>query len=170
MLKAFNTSIEALNDLAGSIGQTLNCFDRIREKMEGVSVQLNTISYHVQGSTEKFADSQARFAEQNDRFLEQNKATILVIKHALGKAEEVSTDYSNRFATIQSGLQGIFSQLKAGLEGYQSTVGESLNEYLSKYSEALTNTAQLLSGAASKQEEILEELTEQLESFRRNRI
>ena len=59
-------------------------------------------------------------------------------------------------------LQEIFMKIATGLKGYQDTVGGSLEIYLSKYSEALTKTAESLANAATKQEDILEELTEQL--------
>lgn len=74
----------------------------------------------------------------------------------------MSNEYAQRFSIIEKGLQSIFSQIQTGLEQYRDSVGESLETFLGKYTEALTTSAESLAGAAAKQEDILEELTDQL--------
>jgi hypothetical protein len=162
LLKAYNQSIEKMNGLSNDITKSVREFTNVQEELSNASIKLKSISETVKNASSILLDAQSRFYDQNKIFFEHNSKTISDIQNSLIKAKEVSTDYVNKFSTIQEGLKGIFGHLNSGLNDYKDTVGRSLETYLSKYTESLTKTAGSLASAASKQEDILEELTEQL--------
>ncbi len=170
LLSAFNESIEKMNGLSKGVTDTISKLNQAQRELEQVISNFKNISQDVIVSTNKFGETQVTFSKYSNQFLENNASTIEEIQHTLEISKEVSADYSKKFDTIEKGLQGIFSSIKSGLNDYQITVAQSLEAYLAKYSEHLTKTAEALAGASSKQEEILEELTEQLSklNLRRN--
>ena len=170
LLKSFNSSIERLNELSNQVNETVSSFSKVQGELNSASGQLKSITENVLSSSNTFKEAQLKFVNHSNEFLTNNASTIGEIQKSLKQAKELSTEYSLKFEIIEKGLQGIFQQINAGLEDYRDTVGESIESFLGKYTEALTNTAKSLSGAASKQEEILEELTEQLSQLQNRRL
>lgn len=162
LLNAFNTSIGKMNSLSVEVTETISKFSKVQSELNAAAFQFKQISENVNNSTSSFIDGQLKYSEQSNNFLKNNSETIQEIQKTLITAKEVSSDYSKKFEIIENGLQGIFSRIQTGLNEYRDTVGGSLETYLGKYSEALTKTAESLAGASSKQEDILDELTEQL--------
>ncbi len=170
LLNSFNSSIERLNGLSNQVNETVSSFSKVQSELNSASGQLKTITDNVLSSSNSFKEAQVKFAEHSNEFLKNNASTIEEIQKSLRQAKEFSTEYSSKFEIIEKGLQSIFQQINTGLVDYRDTVGESVETFLGKYTEALTNTAKSLSGAASKQEEILEELTEQLSKLQNRRV
>lgn len=170
LLGSFNSSIEKLNQLSNQVNKTVSSFSQVQGELNSASRQLKSITDNVLISSNSFKESQLKFAQHSNEFLKNNASTIEEIQKSLKQAKELSIEYSSKFGIIEKGLQGIFQQINTGLKNYRDTVGESIESFLEKYTEALTNTAQSLSGAASKQEEILEELTEQLSKLQNRRV
>ena len=170
LLNSFNSSIERLNSLSNQVNETVSSFSKVQGELNSASGQLKIITDNVLSSSTSFKDAQVKFAEHSNEFLKNNASTIDEIQKSLRQAKDLSSDYSSKFIIIEKGLQSIFQQINTGLEDYRETVGESIETFLGKYTEALTNTAKSLSGAALKQEEILEELTEQLSKLQSRRI
>ncbi len=170
LLSAFNTSIERMNGVSLEVTETISLFSNTQKELNSVAAQLKSISENVNSSSSSFKEVQQKFAQQSNQFLAGNSETISEIQKSLTRAKEVSADYAQKFVIIETGLQGIFNQIQSGLEDYKGTVGESLESFLGKYTEALTKTAESLAGASAKQEDILEELTEQLSKFNGRRI
>lgn len=170
LLGSFNSSIERLNELSNQVNETVTSFSKVQGELNSASGQLKSITENVLSSSNSFKEAQLKFAQHSNEFLKNNASTIEEIQKSLKQAKELSTEYSSKFEIIEKGLQGIFQQINTGLEDYRDTVGESVESFLGKYTEALTNTAKSLSGAASKQEEILEELTEQLSKLQNRRV
>ncbi len=170
LLSAFNNSIEKMNGLSVAVTETVSKFTKVQSELNIASVQLRTMTENVNSSSKTFGETQLKFSQHSNLFLEANKKTIDEIQNALTRASSVSDEYTKKFTVIEKGLQGIFNQIQTGLNDYRDTVGESLESYLGKYTDALTKTAESLAGATSKQEDILEELTEQLSKLngRRN--
>jgi uncharacterized protein YukE len=162
LLSAFNTSIENMNGLSIGVTESIHNLNQAHSELAIVISTFRNISQEVNSSSSKFGESQMIFSQHSNEFLKNNTSTIIEIQKALGKAKEVSVDYAQKFEIIEKGLQEIFAKISTGLKDYQETVGGSLETYLAKYSEALTKTAESLAGASSKQEDILEELTEQI--------
>lgn len=170
LLGSFNSSIERLNELSNQVNETVSSFSKVQGELNSASGQLKSITDNVLSSSNSFKEAQLKFAQHSNEFLKNNASTIEEIQKSLKQAKELSTEYSSKFEIIEKGLQSIFQQINTGLEDYRDTVGESVESFLGKYTEALTNTAKSLSGASSKQEEILEELTEQLSKLQNRRV
>jgi hypothetical protein len=169
LLNAFNTSIEKMNGLSVEVTETISKFSKVQSELNSATFQFKQISENVNISSNSFKDGQVKFSQHSNEFLKNNLETIQEIQKSLSTAKEVSSDYAKRFEIIEKGLQGIFSRIQTGLNEYRDTVGGSLETYLGKYTDALTRTAESLAGATSKQEDILEELTEQLSKFNTKR-
>lgn len=165
LLSAFNSSIEKMNGLSNGVTDTVSKLNQAQSDLETVISSFRNISQDVNLSTSKFGESQITFTKYSNEFLKNNSNTIDEIQETLVKAKGVSRDYAEKFNTIEKGLQDIFSKLSQGLQDYQLTVSTSLESFLGKYSEHLTKTAESLAAASSKQEGILEELTDQLSRF-----
>jgi methyl-accepting chemotaxis protein len=162
LLNAFNTSIEKMNGLSVEVTETISKFSKVQSELNSAAFQFKQISENVNTSSSSFKDGQLKFSQHSNEFLKNNSETIQEIQKSLSTAKDVSSDYAQKFTIIEKGLQSIFSQIQVGLNDYRDTIGGSLDTYLGKYTDALTKTAESLAGAASKQEDILEELTEQL--------
>lgn len=170
LLSAFNTSIEQMNGLSNGVNETITKLNQAQSDLERVIATFRNISQEVNASSNKFGESQLTFSKYSNEFLQNNSRTIQEIQNSLSAAKEVSADYAQKFDIIEKGLQDIFSKINNGLKDYQTTVSQSLETFLGKYTEHLTKTAESLAAASSKQEEILEDLTEQLSKLngRRN--
>lgn len=162
LLSAFNTSIEKMNGLSNGVNETINKLNQAQGELEGIISKFRNISQDVNASSTKFGESQVNFSKYSDEFLQNNSSTIREIQKSLSTAKDVSDDYAQKFGIIEKGLQEIFAKINSGLKDYQTTVSQSLEAFLGKYTEHLTKTAESLASASSKQEDILEELTEQL--------
>lgn len=166
LLSAFNTSIEKMNGLSTGVTISISQLTKAQSELDKAATSLRIITDNVNSSSKIFGESQLKFSQHSNQFLENNAKTIDEIYKSLSKAKEVSTDYAQKFSVIDKGLQGIFAQIQTGLHNYSDTVGKGLQSYLEKYTHALTKTAESLAAASTKQEEILDELTEQLSKFR----
>lgn len=162
LLSAFNTSIEKMNGLSVEVTQSINKLNQAQTELDKVIFTFRNVSQEINTSSTRFGESQLLFSRYSDEFLQNNSTTINEIQKSLEKAKSVSADYAQKFEIIEKGLQDIFAKITIGLKDYQETVSGSLETYLGKYTEHLTKTAESLAGASSKQEDILEELTEQL--------
>ncbi len=165
LLSAFNSSIEKMNGLSNGVTDTVTKLNQAHIELETVISSFRNISQDVNLSTSKFGESQVSFSKYSNEFLQKNSDTIEEIQDSLVTAKDVSKDYAEKFNVIEKGLQEIFFKINQGLQDYQLTVSTSLESFLGKYSEHLTKTAESLAAASSKQEDILEELTEQLSKF-----
>ncbi|ANO47988.1 hypothetical protein B0A78_05560 [Flavobacterium columnare NBRC 100251 = ATCC 23463] len=170
LLSAFNTSIEKMNGLSTEVNGSISKLNQAQSELEKVISTFRNVSQEINTSSSKFGESQNEFSKHSNQFLQNNSNTITEIQKSLEIAKAVSADYAQKFEIIEKGLQDIFGKITTGLKDYQATVGGSLETYLGKYTDALTKTAESLAGASSKQEDILEELTEQLSKLngRRN--
>lgn len=162
LLSAFNTSIENMNGLSAGVTESITKLNQAQLELSNLVATFRNVSQDVNASSSKFGESQLTFSNYSNEFLKNNSDIIVEIQKSLEKAKDVSADYAQKFETIENGLQDIFAKITVGLKDYQETVSGSLETYLGKYTDALTKTAESLAGASTKQEDILEELTEQL--------
>lgn len=162
LLNVFNSSIERMNGLSVEVTETISKFTSVKDELSSAANQFKLISENVNSSSSAFKEGQLNFSQYSNEFLRNNSEAIEEIQKSLSTAKDVSSDYAQKFSIIDKGLQGIFGQIQMGLKDYSDTVGDSLEKYLVKYTNALTKTAESIAGASSKQEDILEELTEQL--------
>jgi len=169
LLSAFNTSIENMNGLSVGVTQSITKLNEAESALANTISNFRNVSQEINFSSSKFGESQETFSRYSNDFLKHNLNTIEEIQKSLVKAKDVSADYAQKFEIIEKGLQEIFTRITVGLKDYQETVSGSLETYLGKYTDALTKTAESLAGASSKQEDILEELTEQLSKLNASR-
>ncbi|EHO11882.1 MULTISPECIES: hypothetical protein [Myroides] len=169
LLSAFNTSIEKMNGLSIEVNSSISKLHQAQTELEKVTFVFRNVSQEINTSSSRFGESQNEFSKYSNQFLENNSNTIIEIQKSLESAKDVSADYAQKFEIIEKGLQDIFGKITIGLKDYQATVSGSLETYLGKYTDALTKTAESLAGASSKQEDILEELTEQLSKLNERR-
>jgi hypothetical protein len=162
LLSSFNTSIEKMNTLSNDVTSTIQKFTSVQQELSSATDRLRGLSENVLQSSNIFRESQVKFGEYANNFLERNEKTTQEINTVLQRASGVANEYTEKFRVIQTGLREIFDELQTGLTEYQNTVKESIDTYLESYTKSLTRTAESLVGAASKQEDVLEELTEQL--------
>jgi hypothetical protein len=165
LLSAFNTSIENMTGLTVGVKDSINNLNDAHASLSNTILNFKNASHEISTSSSRFGESQLLFSRYSNDFLANNSSTIDEIQKSLLKAKDVSADYAQKFETIEQGLKNIFAQITIGLKDYQETVSGSLEAYLGKYTEALTKTAESIAGAASIQEDILEELTEQLSTL-----
>jgi methyl-accepting chemotaxis protein len=169
LLNSFNNSVERMNEMAIEAQGAISMFTKVQTELDSTASQLKSIGTNVNASSNYFKEAQVKFAQYSNVFLETNSLTIDEIQKSLIKAKDVSADYAQKFVTIEKGLQGIFSKISDSLNDYQKTVAGSLEIYLGRYSNALTETAGSLEKAVAKQEDILEQLTEQLDKLNARR-
>jgi methyl-accepting chemotaxis protein len=162
LLNAFNSSIEKMSSLSGGFVETIKKISQAQSELERMVSTFRNISQEVNVSSTKFGESQVTFSKYTNEFLRNNSSIIEEIQKSLMIASDVSDDYAKKFDVIEKGLQEIFKKINLGLNDYQSTVSQSLESFLGNYTEHLTKTAESLAAASSKQEDILEELSEQL--------
>jgi hypothetical protein len=162
LLKAFNESISGLTNLSEEIAGSLASYQSVHRELNSAASQLRNVSENVGVTTSSLKELQGKFVYNSEVFLQKNVETIEAVRTTLDRAKDVSSEFATKFDIIEKGLQGIFEQIDSGLKGYRDTIGESLQKYLSNYSEALTTTAGSLTAVVEKQEDILEELSEQI--------
>lgn len=162
LIESLNTSIGNMKNLSVEVIQSINKLNQAQSGLERAAMIFKNVTLEINSSSSKFGESQLNFSRYSNEFLNKNSSTITEIQKSLLMAKDVSVSYAQKFEVIEKGLQDIFTQITLGLNEYQETVSGSLQAYLSKYTEALTKTAESLAGASSKQEEILEDLTNQL--------
>jgi methyl-accepting chemotaxis protein len=162
LLKAFNESISGLTNLSEEIAGSLASYQSVHRELNSAALQLRNVSENVGATTSSLKELQGKFVYNSEVFLQKNVETVEAVRTTLDRAKDVSSEFATKFDIIEKGLQGIFEQIDSGLKGYRDTIGESLQKYLSNYSEALTTTAGSLTAVVEKQEDILEELSEQI--------
>ena len=150
------------NGMNSSIGD----FNSLQSELKKSATLLSDTSLKVNTSLDMLKTYQDKFSRENESYFNNNKEINDAVLKVMQSAKDVTNDYVQKFSIIETGLQSIFNQIQQGLDGYSKTVGSSIETYLSAYSEALTETAKSLAGASVKQEEILEELTEQLSKLK----
>lgn len=165
LLNTFNSSIDKMDSLSKEVMGTIFEFSKVQIELTSTSGQLKLIAENVNNSSTSFKDAQLKFSQHSNDFLKYNSETIREIQNSLLQAKEVSADFAQKFVIIENGLKVVFNQIQTGLTDYRDSVGDSLEVFLGKYTESLTKTAESLASASSKQEDILEGLTEQLDKF-----
>lgn len=168
LLKEFNLSIERMQGMSNGMNNSIDGFNSLQSELNRSASLLNDTSIRVNGSLDTLKSYQDKFSKENESYFNNNKEVNEAVLRVMQSAKDVTSDYVQKFSVIESGLQSIFAQIQQGLDGYTKTVGSSIETYLGAYSEALTETAKSLAGASAKQEEILEELTEQLSKLKSN--
>ena len=154
-----NQQFEAMLKNAGVVARLI---DDVSNKFNTNSNALTETSNNLKDSITHFGESIYTYIDRNDKLLDLHKATMQETK-------ETATEYSEKFEVIQAGLKDVFNQIQTGLKDYQETTKDSLNDYLSGFTTTLANANQSLGSAVSGLDEIMDELSEQIEKLVDNR-
>jgi len=152
--------IDQSNELTRKVNTTISNMDSVLKSMAVLSGQIMRSTEQLKSSSDNLQSTTGHFEKHSDRMLSLSQTTLLHLESSLRKAEEVATDYANKFAVIQTGLNGIFSQIQDGLSEYQRSTRASLNEYLGQFSEQLSRAVQSLSGGIEELNGVFEEIAD----------
>jgi ABC-type transporter Mla subunit MlaD len=150
-----NQQFESMIEKSRGVAQLI---ENISGKFENNSSLLSETSSSLKESITSFNDSIGNYINRNNELLNNQSVS-------LEKTKEVAVFYSERFATIETGLKGIFDQIQIGLKDYQTTTAENLNKYLSEFSIVLNEAHQGLEKNVSGLNEITDELNDQIEKL-----
>ena len=164
-IDAINNSISKMNESSSSVSTVLNQFYDLMEMLKSTSSNMKTMSDNTISQSNQLRDSELRLIQHSESFLENNKVTTERIMEILQQALEVSSEYSEKFNIIESGLKSIFEQIQKGIIEYSGTIETSVRHSLEEYTKAITSSTESLSSSSSKLEDIMEELTDQLSKF-----
>ena len=158
MLNQMNTSVTSIRQLI--------------ETTRALSGQLMTGATQLENAGQQLTQASNAFSRENEKYLISNRETTEQIQAALQQSQKLLNDFTQRFQTIDAGLQGIFVTIEEGLNTYTITSRESINNYLSDFSNHLTQASDALARSVGFLGESVEELTnmnEQLTSQGGNR-
>lgn len=167
LLDTFNQGLDRLEKMNEYVTSTMNMFQQAQGHITGSTAHLQNISSDMKLSTELFNKSQIDYNSTVERIQRNNQTGIESITNLMKEAGEVSEDYAQKFEIIKNGLGGIFEQLQSGLTEYSKTVQTSTQKYLNDYAINLTSTTDALASTIQQQNEMVEMLTEALNSYKR---
>lgn len=162
LLLSFSNNINALHEFTFEFRGAAESFNTSYFSLNEVTKRFDEASRIIQKTSEKMGENQLATQAQMTTFLLEAKKTIEQMQASFEKAKLLTTEYGERFNTIELGLKSIFGQIQEGLMEYQQVVGASLESYLGKYSEALTTTSKALASASESQEQLVTDLIDEL--------
>ena len=167
LLSTFNQGLEKLEKMNEYIAGTMDMFQQAQGHITGSTEHLKDITADMKSSTELFNRTQTEYSNKMQLFQQSSQNSLQSISAMMEEAGTMSGDYAEKFEVIKSGLSTIFGQIQSGLTEYSKTVQSSTQEYLNKYATNLTNTTDALASTISQQQDVIIELTEAINSFKR---
>ena len=167
LLDTFNQGLDRLEKMNEYITSTMDMFQKAQGHITGSTAHLQNISSDMKLSTELFNKSQIDYNTKMENIQRNNQTGIESISKLMKEAGEVSDNYIQKFEIIKIGLGGIFEQLQSGLTEYSKTVQTSTQKYLNDYAINLTSTTDALASTIQQQNEMVEMLTDALNSYKR---
>lgn len=163
MLREFNEGVIQLNQVNGSIKETLELFKQMQNQMNNSTINMQTITGNLKVASDAFKKSQDDYTNKIVRLQEGIRKNMEAVGELLSNSGTMSEEYAKKFEVIKSGLSQIFNQLQSGLTEYSKTVAATTQKYLDLYSTNLTKTTDALSSTIQQQQEVVELLTETLD-------
>jgi ABC-type transporter Mla subunit MlaD len=168
---------EMADSVAGALQNTTQLVTNLgamTETLNGTLVKLGDITTQFSQTARTLDNSSATLKSTTETLQSENAALARNYRDLFEKLDEsmemaqlVASDYAEKFGVIQEGLKGIFSEIDTGLKGYQTETRQSLNTYLADFADKLHTASNALSGSVEALEEILSDLSDQLEAFAR---
>jgi len=152
MLQQMDASVSSVQDLLGRTDALSDLLLKNGGKLEAASEQLIEVS--------------EAFTQENEKYLTANRETTEKLQTALGQSQQLLNDFTQRFQTIDDGLQSIFEEIEGGLTSYSTTARESINTYLIDFSKHFTEASAALNGGVEALTESVDELTDMAESLK----
>lgn len=181
LLQQQSTQTEVFNDQISNSKETLESGQKmlaemeasvssvrqIIEKTQAFSELLTTGADLLESTGQQLMQASTVFNQENENYLTANRETIQQLQNLHGQSQQLLDNSTERFQTIDEGLQSIFSEIETGLNSYSVTARESINEYLSAFSEQLSLAAAALSGSVDALTDSVEEVTDLTERIQR---
>lgn len=181
LLQQQTEQIKAVNGQIDNSRKTLEKGSEMLQKMdEGVinihqliqttknlSGQLTAGTDQLKLAGQNLTAASESFNKENEKYLAANREIVEMIEGMLGESQDLLNKFSQRFKTIDEGLESIFSEIEGGLNTYATTSRESINTYLSDFSNQLTQSSAALSGGVQALTDTVEELTDMNERMTR---
>ena len=151
--------LQEMNASAASVGQVI-------ETTKEFSDQLMTGADQLESAGLQLTRASNTFNQENEKYLAANREATLQIQNTLDQSKQVLNEFTQRFKTIEEGLNGIFAEIEKGLNTYATTSRESINEYLGAFSDHLSSAANALAGSVEALDENVENLNDLIERRR----
>lgn len=149
--------------LVKQMGESTAQVNAIMNNAQELSRLLVISARRLDKAGDKLAEISISFAQENEKYLAGNRETIQQIQKSLGSAQQILSDFSSKFRTIEEGLSGIFGEIQQGLTAYAVSTRESINKYLDEFSQQLAQTAGNLASSIEALQENVESLNDMLE-------
>ena len=151
--------LEQMNTGVISVGQLI-------ETTETLSGQLMTGATQLESAGTDLTQASNAFNQENEIYLAANRETIQQLEGTLVQSRELLNDATERFKTIDAGLNNIFAEIQRGLTEYTTISRNSINNYLTGFSTQLTSAANALAGSVEALDENVDALNNMFERFR----
>ena len=148
--------LQQMDASAASVGQMI-------EKTKEFSEQLTTGATQLENAGQQLTEASDAFKRENEEYLMANRETTQQIQNTLDQSKQVLDDFTQRFKTIDEGLNSIFAEIQKGLTDYSMTSRESINDYLKAFSDHLSSAANALAGSVEALNDNVENLNDMLE-------
>ncbi len=139
----------------------------IIEEAQSFSEQLTTGANQLEKAGLQLMQAGAEFNEENEKYLTSNRETIQQLLDLHERTQQLLDNSTERFNTIDGGLQSIFSQIETGLNTYAVSSRETINTYLSDFATQLTAAVAALSNSIEALEDNFEDLNDRIEQLLR---
>ena len=136
------------------------------EKTKEFSEQLMTGANRLESAGQELKQASRDFNKENKEYLTANRETTQQIQNTLNQSAQVLDDFTQRFKTIDEGLNSIFAEIQKGLTDYSMTSRESINDYLKAFSDHLSSAANALAGSVEALGDNVEILNDMIERRR----
>ena len=137
------------------------------ETTRALSGQLMKGTAQLESAGQYLTQASEVFNQENEKYLTANRETTGRIQAALEQSQQLLDNLTQRFQTIDAGLQSIFAEITQGLTNYTTTSRESINNYLSDFSNQLAQASRALSGSVEALTDIVEDVTDMNERLAR---
>ena len=166
LLEIFNAGLERMGQINEAVNGTINQFQEAQGQIVGSTAHLQSITSSMKTASTELLDSQRKYASQIEKIQSSSTDNIDRIAELLTETDELGKEHAEQYAVIREALSGIFAQLQSGLKEYSRTVQASTRDYLEKYTQSLTKTTDALQSTIQQQNDVVEMLSDAINSHR----
>ncbi|MDE0086939.1 MAG: anti-phage ZorAB system protein ZorA [Candidatus Poribacteria bacterium] len=168
--KAFNAQItnsmetfESGQKMLAEMESSVSSVRQIIEKTQALSGQLTMGADQLESAGRQLMQASTVFNQENEKYLTENRETIQQLENLHGQTLQLIDNSTQRFQTIDEGLQSIFSEIEKGLNTYAVSSRETINTYLIAFSDQFTQAVAALSSSIEALEDNFEDLNDRIE-------
>ena len=142
---------------------------KIIEEAQSFSGQLTTGANQLEEAGRQLMQASTMFNQENEEYLVANRETIQQLQDLHERTQQLLDNSTQRFETIDEGLQNIFSQIETGLNNYAASSRDTINEYLISFSDQLTQASTALAQSVEALNEVVQEAIDANEQLSQRR-